>query len=152
MARRAVDLLLSQGMLLAIVGVVVVARMVFSMVPGISPSGDGLVVEWLVPYGVWEWTWFVSAVLTFLSIPVSRLRPAAVGVLAFSLTSWSVYWMLVFILHASTLSEIMAYQVLSSVVGNLAIVAMLLWGMGQRRSEVQAVDVLVKRVREGQGQ
>lgn len=152
MARRAVDLLLTEGMLLAIVGAVVVARVVFSMMPGISPSGDGLVVEWLVPYGVWEWTWIASAVLTFLSIPVPRLRPAAVGVLAFTFTAWAMNWMLVFVVNGSMLSEIMAYQVLSSVVGNLATVVMLLWGMGQRRVDVETVDVLVSRVREGQEQ
>lgn len=129
-ARR---VLRTDGTALAVIGVVAASRVVAGVVPGLAPR-DALVPVTVIPPTVWGVVWLATAVACLLSVPVRRVRPAAVGLASFALSAWGVNWLLVLAVTRPEADPAFAYLFISSGVGNCALVALLLWGLARGKA------------------
>lgn len=124
------------GAALLLVGIVATLRVVVGWVLRAGNPPGGVEVFGFVPLTGWGWAWGVTAVMCFASLWIMRIRPLAVAVSCFAFTSWSINWAISY----ATLDDVewsrstLEYLLMSSSVGNIAIAALLVWGLARGTS------------------
>lgn len=124
------------GAALLLIGIVATLRVIVGWVLRFGEPPGGVEVFGFVPLTGWGWAWGVTAVMCFASLWIMRIRPLAVAVSCFAFTSWSINWAITYVkLDAAEWSRsTLEYLLMSSAVGNVAIVALLVWGLARGSS------------------
>ena len=147
---RARTALRSDGIAIALVGVMSLARVVVAFIPDMSPVDVELR---LLPMVVWSGVWSATALACFAALRVFRLRPLAIGFASFSLTAWGMNWGLILATTYPALNPETNYLLLSSMIGNWSIVALLLWGLARGKAgdppDAEDVRDVLKEVESG---
>ena len=118
---------------LGVVGFVALARVVAGITPGMATREWEVSVA-LLPPEVWGVGWLLTAVVCFVAMGVERARSVAVGLSNFMLTAWGINWLLVLLEVYGQGAPEVSYLLLTSAIGNGALVGLLVWGIARGKA------------------
>lgn len=124
------------GAALLLIGIVATLRVISGWVLRAGDPPGGVEVFGFVPLTGWGWAWAVTAAACFASLWIMRIRPLAVAVSCFAFTSWAINWAISY----AKLDDVewsrstLEYLLMSASVGNVAIAALLVWGLARGSS------------------